>query len=77
MTELLTHFKSQRSLIVNLIIAAVGLLTAIGLVPPGFVLTPEQVAANFDQIAGAIAIVGAVVNFLLNLKPNADKKASE
>lgn len=77
MTELLNHFKSQRSLIVNLIIAAVGILTAIGLVPPGFVLTPEQVAANFDQIAGAIAIVGAVVNFLLNLKPNADKKASE
>ena len=77
MMAFIAHFKSQRSLIVNLIIAVVGILTAIGLVPPGFVLTPEQVAANFDQIAGAIAIVGAVVNFLLNLKPNADKKASE
>jgi len=77
MNAFLAHFKSQRALIVNLILAIVGILTAIGLVPPGFVLTPEQVAANFDQIAGAIAIVGAVVNFILNLKPDAKPEASK
>ena len=76
MNAFLAHFKSQRALIVNLIIAVVGILTAIGLVPPGFVLTPEQVAANFDLIAGAIAIVGAVVNFILNLKPDPKPDAS-
>lgn len=77
MTALLAYFKSQRAFVVNLVIAIVGLLTAIGLVPVGFVLTPEQVAANFDQIAGAIAIVGAIVNFVLNLKPKAKPEVSE
>ncbi len=74
---MIAHIKSQRALVVNLVIALVGVLTAIGLVPPGFILTPEQVAANFDQIAGAIAIVGAVANFLLNLNPKSKPDASE
>lgn len=69
MTAFLLAFKSQRSLVVNLVIAIIGVLTAVNLVPVGFVLTPEQVAENFDVIAGAIAIVGAVANFLLNMKP--------
>jgi flagellar motor component MotA len=69
MIEFVAYLKSQRALVVNLVIALIGVLTAIGLVPVGFVLTPEQVAANFDKIAGAIAIVGAIANFLLNLKP--------
>jgi len=77
MIEFVTYFKSQRALVVNLVIALIGVLTAIGLVPVGFVLTPEQVAANFDQIAGAIAIVGAIANFLLNLKPKAKPDAGE
>jgi flagellar motor component MotA len=69
MTPFILAFKSQRSLVVNLVIAIIGVLTAVNLVPVGFVLTPEQVAEHFDVIAGAIAVVGAVANFLLNLKP--------
>lgn len=67
MTDFLTKFKGYRTFVVNLIIAVVGVLTALGLVPVGFVLTPDQVAENFDVIAGSIAIVGAVLNFVLRL----------
>lgn len=77
MNAIVAYVQSQRAFVVNLVIAIVGLLTAIGLVPVGFVLTPEQVAANFDQIAGAIAIVGALVNFILQVLDKAKKGAAE
>lgn len=63
----LTSLKGYRTFIVNTVVAALGLLTAVGLIPVGETVAPEAVAANVDAVIGAVAILVAAINTVLRI----------
>jgi len=72
MTKIFESLKGYRTLIVNAILALVGIFVALGVLSPSEAagVTQESVSANLDAIIGALGIAGAAVNILLRLVTN-------
>jgi len=62
------HFlKGYRTVLVNAVIALVGVLTAFGVVPIDQLPSAETLTANFDAVIGGVAVIVAGVNFVLRM----------
>jgi len=77
MVAILTALKGYRTFTVNLVIALVGVLVALGVIPVAEAVTAEEVDAAVQALIGAAAIIVAVINFLLRLITNTKPGASE
>lgn len=67
---MITYLKGYRTFIVNLVIALVGVLVALGAIPVTEAVTADQVDAAVNALIGAVAIIVAVINFLMRLVTN-------
>ena len=77
LSTLVVSLKGYRTFIVNAVIAALGLLTALGLIPVGEAVSAEAISANIDVVIGAVAIVAAAVNAVLRLFTNTEPGSKE
>jgi len=80
MTKFLDGLKGYRTLIVNAVLALVGVLVALGVIPASEAMgvTQEVIAQNIDTLIGGLGVAAALVNVVLRLVTStpAGKKVS-
>jgi fumarate reductase subunit D len=64
---ILASLKGYKTLIVNVIIAIIGILIATGVVPAVEALTAEEVSTHVEALFGAFAVIGAVINIFMRM----------
>ena len=77
MVPVVPFLKGYRTFVVNLVIALVGVLVALGVIPAAEAVTAEQVDTAVNTLIGGVAVIVAVVNFLLRIVTNTKPGAAE
>jgi len=69
MTEFLASLKGYRTILINAVLALVGVLVALGVIPASQAVgvTQEMLSQNIDALIGGLGVAGAAVNILLRL----------
>lgn len=67
---ILESLKGYKTVIVNVIIALIGVLTATGVIPLVDALSAEEVSQHVEALFGAFAVIGAVVNIAIRMFTN-------
>lgn len=67
---MLSQLKGYRTVIVNVVVAVMGILVAFGVIPAAESVSPEVVGTNVDAFIGAIATIFGIVNVILRVFTN-------
>lgn len=68
--NILENLKGYRTIVVNVTVAILGLLVALGIIPVAETISAEQVSSNIDAVFGAVAVVTGAVNVVLRVFTN-------